>query len=242
MNITKVSDSIEDNPYKNKDSSVVLKKIYDANEYLEVNEASVSSVKRSFIEQMVKEANDGVYQNGSSIKNLSGEEINTYCEHIDKALSTEAIEPGRYTVPINIKNSKLWEDSATVEIKETGTGIEMTITLTSLNSGETKSLSVPYYSETTIISEGIEFLLDFSLAELSSANLVDLRNTIAKAYEQLQNGTVYTAESSETLKYEIEKSEELLTNLDAEQSEVDAQTELLKKAIDGLKERHLTTN
>lgn len=102
------------------------------------------------------------------------------------------------------------------------------------------SFTLPYTESTIFIQiNGTEYEinLDFASAELSSSDLSELRNAIQEAENKLADEVSYTSNTLEDLKEEIENSKTLLDNLDAEQSEVDAQAERLKQAIDNLKEK-----
>ena len=251
-NIEKIEDNV--NPLDYYDTSVVKAEAFLAQKNIADN-TDISEAKKNYINRIAEESMRQVQGEVTS----DDQEFILYARDIIRtAVNSLVLDEGYYRIPFmqgseldNIKiNSLLVEDgniTLTLEM-ESGSissfqyhgeyGEYQSATL----SDETSSVSFTLpYTESTIFVQinGTEYEinLDFSLAELSSANMSELRNTIQEAEGKLQDGTSYTTSTLEALTTEIQNSEMLLTNLDAEQSEVDAQTELLKKAIDGLKEK-----
>ena len=251
-NLQKVENNI--NPLDYYDTSVVKAEAFLAQKNIADN-TDISEAKKNYINRIAEESMRQVQGEVTS----DDQEFILYArDTIRTAVNSLVLDEGYYRIPFmqgseldNIKiNSLLVEDgniTLTLEM-ESGSissfqyhgeyGEYQSATL----SDETSSVSFTLpYTESTIFVQinGTEYEinLDFSLAELSSANMSELRNTIQEAEGKLQDGTSYTTSTLEALTTEIQNSKTLLTNLDAEQSEVDAQTELLKKAIDGLKEK-----
>ena len=251
-NLQKVENNI--NPLDYYDTSVVKAEAFLAQKNIADN-TDISEAKKNYINRIAEES---IQQVQGEITSDDQEFILYARDTIRTAVNSLVLDEGYYRIPFmqgseldNIKiNSLLVEDGNITLSLEMESGLissfgyhgEYGEYQSATLSDETSSVSftLPYTESTIFIQiNGTEYEinLDFSSAELSSANMSELRNTIQEAEGKLQDGTSYTTSTLEALTTEIQNSETLLTNLDAEQSEVDAQTELLKKAIDGLKEK-----